>query len=169
MTAGLLAPHEPQPEAAARFERPPVTYGNEFRRWLRSVRWTAIHRDLAAHPLFSSCSRSEIRTMVRFGDAVQVKAGDTLLREDTIGACFLAVLSGTVVLTRKREEVGEIGPGGYIGDVAILGFGPQPATAIAVTPGVVFVLGSRAFLSLAQDVPGLRRGLFPGLTRAEVL
>jgi PDZ domain-containing protein len=107
--------------------------------------------------------------MVRFGDAVQVKAGDTLLREDTIGSCFLAVLSGSIVLTRHREVVGEIGPGGHVGDVAILGFGPQPATATAVTPCIVFVLGNRAFLSLAQDVPGLRHGLFPGLSRSEVL
>ena len=169
MTAGLLAPHEPQPDVAARFELLPIPQGNEFRRWLRSVRRTDTHRGLAAHPLFAHCSRSEIRTMVRFGDAVQVQAGETLLREDTIGSCFLAVLSGTIVLTRKGQEVGEIGAGAHVGDIAILGFGPQPATATAVTPAVVFVLGSRAFLSLAQDVAGLRRGLFPGLSRAEVL
>lgn len=171
MEAGVLAQREPRPDGASIPELEPALPSpvSELQRWLRAVWWTEAHRRLAAHPLFSACSHAEIRTMIRFGDVVQVKAGDRLLREDTIGSCFIAVLSGTLVLTRDHAEIGEIEAGGHVGDIAILGFGPQPATATAVSRSTLFVLTSRAFLSLAQDVPGLRRGLFPGLTRAEVL
>src|SRR5205085_8472954 len=55
----------------------------------------------------------------------------------------------------------------WVGDVAILGVGPQPGTVKTATNCVLFVLGARAVLSFAVSLPGLRRGFFPGTSAAE--
>src|SRR5205807_1338840 len=124
-------------------------------------------RRLAAHPLFAACSRRELRTLLRWGDELEVPAGVVILRENAIGNCFVAVFAGQLTLTRGGRAIGSVGPGGWTGDVAVLGFGPQPATVTTATTARLFALGPRALLSFAVPLPGLRAGLFPGLTERE--
>src|SRR5207302_2273663 len=88
-------------------------------------------------------------------------------RGEAIGNCFVAVFAGQLTLTRRGRAIGSVGPGGWTGDVAVLGFGPQPATVTTATTTRVFALGPRALLSFAVPLPGLRAGLFPGLTEGE--
>jgi hypothetical protein len=127
------------------------------------VRWTELHERLSEHPVFAACSRAQIRQLARWGDDVEVGAGQVLLREDMIGHWFVAVISGQVRLTRGGDGIATLGPGAHVGDVAILGFGPQRTTAVAVVACRVFVLGQRALISAAALMPGVRNGLAPGL------
>ena len=124
-------------------------------------------RRLAELPLFAACSRRELRTLVRWGDEVEVPGGVVILRENASGSCFVVVLAGRLTLTRGGRAIGSVGPGGWTGDIAILGFGPQPATVTTATTSRVFALGPRALLSFAVPLPGLRAGLFPGLTERD--
>src|SRR5207248_10642244 len=80
---------------------------------------------------------------------------------------LVVVLAGQLTASRRGRPVGEIRAGGWVGDVAILGVGPQPATVKTATNCVLFVLGARAVLSFAVTLPGLRRGFFPGTSAAE--
>jgi PDZ domain-containing protein len=131
-------------------------------RFRRRRRWRELHQRLGAHPFFAYCTHDELRRVGRWGDEVDVPAGELLLQEDRIGHWFLVVLSGRVVLTRGRRQVATVGPGGHVGEVAILGFGPQPCTVRAGTDCRLFVIGRRYLISLAHDLPGVQQGLFPG-------
>src|SRR6266480_4802106 len=71
------------------------------------------HRRLAAHPLFAACSRRELRTLLRWGDELEVPAGVVILRENAIGNCFVAVHAGQLTLTRDGRATGSVGPGGW--------------------------------------------------------
>ena len=156
-------------QSPARPSRPPHRPRDTGRRHghRRRLRWTALHQRLAEHPTFSRCSREEIRRIARWGDEVEVDAGQVLLAENRIGQWFLAVLSGRVELRRGGRSVAALGPGDHVGDVAVLGFGPQPATATAVTTCTLFVLSTRALVSLAYLYPGLQQALRPGATPTE--
>ena len=118
---------------------------------------------LAAHPVFAGCTRSEIRRIYRAGEDLEIPAGTRLLDEDRIGYWFFAVIDGSLELTRRGRLVGGLGAGGHVGDVAILGFAPQPRTVTALTPTRVFLLGRRELLSLAYQLPSLQRGLYPDM------
>src|SRR5206468_12054822 len=74
---------------------------------------------------------------------------------------FYVVLAGTVRLTLKGRPVASVSRGGHFGEVAVVGFGPQPATAVAAGPAFLFVLGRRQLVTLVYDVPALQRALFP--------
>lgn len=123
-----------------------------------------MHDRLAAQAVFAGCSRADIRELARAGDECAVPAGTVLCREGWIGYWLFVVLSGAVQLRREGGAAGSVATlraGSHFGDVAIIGFGPQPMTAVVTEDAVVFVLGRRHVLDLVHTMPGLRRGLFP--------
>ena len=148
-----------------------------FDRLVDPVRWEPVHQRLAAQPLFASCSRSEIRQLVRAGDECLVPAGTVLCRAGRIGYWLFVVISGSV---RVRDADGDhdgdhdgdgggdggtlLGAGSHFGEVAIVGFGPQPFTVEVVEDATLFVLGRRHVLGLVHSMPGFRAGLFPGVS-----
>lgn len=134
-----------------------------MRRILDPVVWDQGHERLAAHPTFASCSRQEIRQLRRAGDECVMPMGSVLCREDHIGYFFFAIGGGSVRLTRHGNDKASLGPGSHLGDIAILGFGPQPLTATAMTDVAVFVLGRKPLLDLSAVMPSLQQGLFPEL------
>ena len=152
----------------------PSRYASELRsavfRAIRSPSWwistrralVQQRRQLAAQPLFVGCSRTEIRTLLQWGDEVEVPAGVQLLREDTIGSCLLVVIAGQLILTKRKRRMGMIGPGGWTGEVAVLGFGPQPETVVSATDCRLFALAARPLLSFAAGLPAFAPVSFRG-------
>jgi hypothetical protein len=131
----------------------------KFVRWVRTRwGWDERHDELAAHPLFRGLSRTVIRRLALDGDEVEFDAGQELLQKDHIGYWFFLVVEGTVN--------GDIGAGGYFGDVAVLGFRPQPTTYTATTHMRAWVFGRRHFLGLVYSEPLVQQRLFPGLDEA---
>lgn len=101
------------------------------------------------------------------GDEVVVDAGEVLLVEDTIGYWFALVIDGTLSVTREGRRLGSIRPGGHVGEVAILGFGPQPATVTTATSSRLFVVGRRELISMADGRRHTARLLFPDVPPEE--
>jgi PDZ domain-containing protein len=135
------------------------------------VRWEPGHERLAALPVFARCSRADIRALARAGDECVVPAGTVLCREGRIGYWLFVVISGSVQLragTGRGAAVATLRAGSHFGDVAILGFGPQPVSAVVTEDASVFVLGRRYVLDLVHSMPGFRSGLFPGVASSDV-
>ena len=147
--------------------------GGRGRSWwervLDPVRWEPAHDRLASQPVFAACSRSDVRTLARAGDECFVPAGTVLCRQGRIGYWLFVVTSGSVRLESDDGGcVGVLRSGSHFGDVAILGFGPQPVTAVVSEDATVFVLGRRYVLDLIHSMPGVRVGLFPGVDPASL-
>ncbi len=126
-----------------------------------SIRWDERHRRLAQHPLLAGCTRTEIRRIARAGDEVLVGEDEIVAQEDTIGYWFVLVLDGELSISRRSRPRPNLRSGDHMGEVAILGFGPQSATVRATRSSRLFVIGRRDFLSLAYNVPALQDRLFP--------
>ena len=167
-TAGSVSPPS---EAEPRRPGGPVR-----RTWvdriLDPVRWEPGHERLAALPVFAACSRADVRVLARAGDECFVPSGTVLCREGRIGYWLFVVTSGSVQLRTGAGAGAGAGAGGpmatlragsHFGEVAIIGFGPQPVTAVVAEDATVFVLGRRYVLDLVHSMPGFRSGLFPGV------
>jgi len=169
------AVHDPPPDlggpgpllasdpAGSRGRGPDLSLRGELRGLLGRVAWSDHHRRLAAHPVLAGLRRSVIRRWALAADEVEFDPGDVLLREDRLGYWFFLVQEGTAELTKEGRKVGEVEPGGHLGELSILGCGPQPATAVAQTPMRAFVLGRRALLGLIYDLPPVQRRLLPDM------
>jgi PDZ domain-containing secreted protein len=103
----------------------------------------------------------------RWGDLIEVAAGQVLVRQDHSDWWFFVVVSGRVSLSRTGDVVGELMPGSHFGQAALIGLRPQPVTATAAEPSVVFALGPRYALSLLTASPAFRRTVVPGVAVGE--
>ena len=94
-----------------------------------------------------------------------------LATEGTPGEDFVIVVEGTASATSRGEEVGQIGPGSFFGELALLDGGPRTATVRALTPMLVLVLDRSAFDELVdRAIPSVARRMLAtlaGRVRAE--
>ncbi|MER3452548.1 MAG: hypothetical protein C4344_02355 [Acidimicrobiia bacterium] len=118
---------------------------------------------LAQVPLFSACSKKDLRFIARASDEVQVAAGRTLVQEGKPGHEFFLILEGKAGVYRNGRRIATLGPGQFFGELALLDRGPRSATVKADTDMVVLVLGQREFAGVLDEVPGLARKLLQAM------
>lgn len=99
-------------------------------------------------PLFAGLGRNELGLVSRLCDEVDLPAGRELIREGTTGNEFFMILEGSVQVERDGAVLGTLGPGDYLGEIALIDHGPRSATAICETACRLLVLGHREFHSL---------------------
>jgi CRP-like cAMP-binding protein len=120
---------------------------------------------LRAVPVFSACTPKELTQIARLVERVDVKAGDTLVREGTRTAEFYIIMNGEAAVSRAGEHVATLGPGQHFGELALLDPAPRNATVTMTSSGEVLVLAQREFHLLVREVPGLQKQLLTGLAQ----
>ena len=106
-------------------------------------------------PLFEQCSRKDLQRIAQIADELDLRAGKVLIREGERGREFFVIVSGEVEVRRKGRKLATLGPGSFVGEMALLSKIPRTATVTAVTPLDVLVITDRAFLDLLDKVPEL--------------
>jgi CRP-like cAMP-binding protein len=120
---------------------------------------------LANVALFSACTDKEIDRLARHAELVDFAAGDVLMKEGEIGHEFFVIVDGEVGVTSDGNTLAKLGPGSYVGEMALLDPGPRTATVTALRDTQAVLLASREFYAAVDDVPGLSRKLLAGLAR----
>ncbi len=120
---------------------------------------------LAAVPLLSGCSRADLRRIERASDQVQVESGRVLCTEGELGREAFVLLSGGAEVRRDGEVVAELGPGDWVGELALLDGGPRTATVTTTAPSDLLVLTRGAFNGVLDEVPTIAHKLLVTLAR----
>jgi CRP-like cAMP-binding protein len=110
---------------------------------------------LAGVPLFAGCSKRELAEIALAADELDVASGRTLIREGERGREFLVLESGTVRVTRNTRTVRVLGPGDWIGEIALLCDVPRTATVETTSAVRLLVITDRTFSKLIRDVPSI--------------
>ena len=82
------------------------------------------------------------RALVR----VEVAEGDVVIREGDHGDRFYVVESGGVRVSKEGRFVTDLGPGDYVGEIALLRDVPRTATVTATAPTVLQAVDREHFL-----------------------
>ena len=122
---------------------------------------------LAQVPLFSACSRTELRHIAGLGTEVQVAEGATLTKQGAIGREFFLVTSGSARCFRDGKLIARFGPGDFFGEMALLDRAPRNATIVADAPMNVLVLDAREFEALLDESPSISRKLLKALAERQ--
>ena len=104
-------------------------------------------------PLFSGLSAKELMSLSRLMDEVDLKPGTVIIREGNTGGEFFIVIEGTIEVKRKGRRLARLGPGDYLGEIALIDHGPRTATAMVETDARLLVLASREFHSMLASDP----------------
>ena len=110
---------------------------------------------LKSVPLFEQCSKKDLQSIAQIADEVDLRAGKVLIQEGERGREFFVIVSGEVEVRRKGRKVATLGPGNFVGEMALLSKTPRTATVTAVSPVDVLVITDRAFLELLNRMPEL--------------
>ena len=120
-----------------------------------------LHRDakidlIRGVPLFSRCSRRDLAEISSLADEIDIPAGKELIREDERGREFFVLLEGTVEVSKDGREVTTLGPGDFVGEIALVSRIPRIATVRAIEPVRALVIGERNFRSLLERSPDIQ-------------
>jgi len=115
---------------------------------------------LARLRLFEDCDAAELEAAESLLTEVTVPATRAVLTEGSIGRQFVIVAAGRVVVVRDGQPIGCLGPGDFVGELAMIDGGRRTASVHALSDVSLYAAGVREFnalLHLPTVGPKLRR------------
>jgi CRP/FNR family transcriptional regulator, cyclic AMP receptor protein len=114
-------------------------------------------------PLFSACSKRDLRRIAALVDEIDVPEGRVLIRQGEPGwECFV-IADGQAKATVRGSGSSSLGPGDVMGEMSLLDQAPRSATVTARTDMHLLVLSSRSFSALIDQVPLVARRIMAAL------
>jgi CRP-like cAMP-binding protein len=107
-------------------------------------------------PLLAGLGRKDLEEVGRLADEVDLKADHVLMREGDVGREFFVIVEGQVRIDKGGRSIRTMGPGEFVGDIALVTERPRTATATTETPCRLLVLGHREFHQLMDQYPSIR-------------
>ncbi|HVX21441.1 MAG TPA: cyclic nucleotide-binding domain-containing protein [Acidimicrobiales bacterium] len=111
--------------------------------------------------LFAGCSRSQLRRLGSLMTSVRVRPGTPLIREGGGGTEFLVITDGQARVTREVDDapvtVADLGPGAFVGEMALLYGTPRSATVTSVSEVTLLVSSPTEFRELVRVAPAVAR------------
>ncbi len=115
--------------------------------------------------LFSRCSRRDLGAIAKLTEIERYEPGAAIVEQGTPGNAFYVVIEGRAVVRRNGRRSGELGPGDYFGELALLDPAPRNADVEALEPTTVARLGVGPFCQMLRDSPTVNERLLAGLAR----
>ena len=86
-------------------------------------------------------------------NVVELAPGERLFSQGDIGDFMYGVLEGQLSLHIGDREVDRVGPGGLIGEMALVDASPRSTTVVALTPSRLAQVDQRQFLYMVHESP----------------
>lgn len=114
---------------------------------------------LLALDLFKEADHKALRHLAEASDEVTVAAGHVLIEQGHNHNELYVLESGTASVMIEGNEVAEIPPGEFVGDLGFFVTGPATATVTAKTELEVLVIPYNRFDQILDDNPALVRAV----------
>jgi CRP-like cAMP-binding protein len=106
-------------------------------------------------PLFAGCSQGELRLLAAIADELDLAEGTVLVREGATAREFFVLVEGSVRVTKDGTKLADLGPGDWLGEIAILARVPRTATATARSAVRTLVIREQDFRNLVVTMPSI--------------
>ena len=127
------------------------------------LRTNAKEQLLRGVPLFSRCTKRELKALAAEADELELPAGTELTREGSAGREFVILARGAAKVTRGGRMLNRLASGDFLGEIALLSGGTRTATVTTTEPSIVLVLTDRAFRRVASRIPSVNARLVQAL------
>ena len=129
-------------------------------RWCESRADGAFRHDNAKGSSHTSCYRDGVEAQRDFlplfqhsADAKQLPRGTVLFAQGDPGDVLYVVLEGQIEIRIDDVPAETVGPGGMVGELALIDQGPRSGSAATVTDARVVPIDERRFLFLVRHNP----------------
>jgi CRP-like cAMP-binding protein len=110
-------------------------------------------QELAGIPLFASLGDAERERLASDFAEQSAEAGSRLIGEGAPGYTFFVLTEGTAEVTARGARLGELGPGDFFGEIALLERTRRTASVTATSRVRVLVMSAGAFQRLREIHP----------------
>jgi CRP-like cAMP-binding protein len=110
-------------------------------------------------PLFAGLAPEGLQEIGRIADEIEVPAGTALTHEGRHEGYFFIILSGTVRIDRGGRTINTMGPGEFLGEIALLDGGPRTATATTESACRLLSVTNDRFDQLIAASPTVRSSI----------
>ena len=115
-------------------------------------------------PLFERCSRRELGQIAMLADELDLPSARDLTREGAGGFEFIILVEGEADVVRGVRVVNTLGPGDFVGEIALVSGKPRTATVRTRGPARVLVITASGFRTLMHDVPSIKDKVLAAVT-----
>jgi CRP-like cAMP-binding protein len=110
-------------------------------------------QQLASVPLLADLDDRVRRRLAEVGKRRTYDADDPIVKEGSTGTALYIILSGKARVERGGEAIGELGPGEFFGELALIEEHPRSATVVAVTETDCLLFPAWEFTALLKEHP----------------
>jgi CRP/FNR family transcriptional regulator, cyclic AMP receptor protein len=110
-------------------------------------------------PLFAGISAAGLEELGAIADEMDVHAGTVLTHEGYREGFFFIIESGSVRVEKGGQTINILGPGDYVGEIALLDGGPRTATATTETDCRLLSMTYQMFHELLDASPDIRTAI----------
>ena len=115
--------------------------------------------------LFVEVPGHTLVAVARVLEEISFEAGDTIIERGTVEDWLFVVAEGRIRVHIGEMTLLESGPGGVVGEFALLAPAPRSASATAVEPSLLLRLRRGPFEELLDDHPEIARAVISTLAR----
>ena len=120
---------------------------------------------LRSVPLFTGMTDAAIESIGDLAHEVKFEPDDELVRQGDEGDSFLIIIEGRARVVQNGETLRELGPGDYLGEIALIDGGPRSATVTATELVRALVVERSDFRRLIDDFSAVRFHVLTALTQ----
>ena len=114
-------------------------------------------------PLFEHCSKGELQEIAAIADEIDIAEGKELTTEGSPGREFFVIIEGTASVAQDGDQINDLGPGDFFGEVALVKDTPRTATVTATSPVRALVVTRQNFKRLIERQPDIERTVLKAL------
>ncbi len=96
---------------------------------------------------------TSIEIFRKVSDVETVPAGHVIFRQDDVPKVMYGILEGELEVLIGDRVIDRVGPGGIVGELALIDHKPRSATVRAATEAKLVRIDQRRFLFLIQETP----------------
>ena len=116
-------------------------------------------------PLFNGLTERSFEAIAKLASEADYAVGDELVRQGALGDSFIIIVSGRARVDRDGTTLRELGPGDFLGEIALVDGSPRTATVTALDSIHAFVINRQGFLELIDRIPAFRLDVLNCLTQ----
>lgn len=103
--------------------------------------------------LFRALPAEALEALAEATEPAAYRAGETVIGDGSIGDTLFLVVEGQVTVRKGSRTLAVLGPGDYVGEMALIDDAPRAAAVVALTELRLLRLSRLVFQSLVQEHP----------------
>ena len=116
-------------------------------------------------PLFMGMTDRSLESIAALAREGNYDPTSVIVREGEPGDSFVVILRGGATVEQDGRTLNTLGPGDFLGEIALIDGGPRTATVTATEPIAALVIDRDGFQRLMDEHPVVRHDLVSALTQ----